>query len=56
MGLLIKRFGEASTMAGLGVVVMVLMPLVPPPYQLLAQGIAAAFGLGGAVKADPGNH
>jgi hypothetical protein len=34
---------------------MVLMPLIPPPYQMLAQGIAAAFGLGGAVKADPGN-
>ena len=56
MGWLRKRFGEASTMAGLGVVVMVLMPLVPVQYQLLAQGIAAALGLGGAVKADPGNH
>lgn len=56
MGWLRKRFGEASTMAGLGVVAMVLIPLVPPPYQLLAQGIAAAFGIGGVVKADPGNR
>ena len=56
MGWLRKRFGEASTMAGLGVVIMVLIPLVPLQYQLLAQGIAAAFGIGGAVKADPGNH
>jgi hypothetical protein len=29
--------------------------MVPPQYQMLAQGIAAALGLGGAVKADPGN-
>jgi len=56
MGWLRKRFGEASTMAGLGVVAMVLIPIIPPQYQLLAQGIAAALGLGGAVKADPGNH
>jgi hypothetical protein len=55
MGWLRKRFGEPSTMAGLGVVAMIAMPLVPPPYQLLAQGIAAALGLGGAVKSDPGN-
>jgi hypothetical protein len=55
MGWLRKRFGEASTMAGLGVVVMVLMPLVPLQYQLLAQGLAAALGIGGAVKADPSN-
>lgn len=55
MGWLRKRFGEASTLAGLGVFVMVLMPLIPAPYQMLAQGIAAALGLGGAVKADPGN-
>ena len=55
MGWLRKRFGEPSTMAGLGVIAMVAMPLVPPHYQLLAQGIAAALGLGGAVRADPGN-
>ena len=55
MGWLRKRFGEASTMAGLGVVVMVLMPLVPVQYQLLAQGLAAALGLGAAGRADPGN-
>ena len=56
MGWLRKRFGEASTMAGLGVVAMVLIPILPVQYQLLAQGVAAALGLGGAVKADPGNH
>lgn len=55
MGWLRKRFGEPSTMAGLGLVAAVAIPMVPPQYQLLAQGIAAALGLGGAVKADPGN-
>jgi hypothetical protein len=55
MGWLRKRFGEPSTMAGLGVIAMVAMPLVPPHYQLLAQGIAAALGIGGAVKSDPNN-
>ena len=56
MGWLRKRFGEASTMAGLGVIAMVAIPMVPAQYQLLAQGIAAALGLGGAVRADPGNR
>ena len=55
MGWLKKRFGENSTMAGLGLVATVLIPMVPPPYQLLAQGVAAALGLGSAVRADPGN-
>ena len=55
MGWLKKRFGEPSTMAGLGVVFAIAAPMIPPQYQLLAQGIAAALGLGGAVKADPGN-
>lgn len=55
MGWLRKRFGEASTMAGLGVVAMVVIPMVPVQYQMLAQGLAMALGLGGAVKADPGN-
>jgi len=52
MGWLKKRFGEPSTLAGLGVLFAVGIPLVPPQYQLLAQGVAAALGLGGAVKAD----
>ena len=56
MGWLRNRFGEASTLAGLGVLFAVAIPMVPPQYQLLAQGIAAALGLGGAVKADPGNR
>jgi hypothetical protein len=56
MGWLRKRFGEASTMAGLGVVAMVVIPMVPPQYQLLAQGLAAALGLGAAGRADPGNR
>ena len=55
MGWLRKRFGEASTLAGLGVLFAVGIPLVPPQYQMLAQGVAAALGLGGVVKADPGN-
>jgi len=55
MGWLKKRFGEPSTLAGLGVLFAVGIPLVPPQYQLLAQGVAAALGLGGAVKADPSN-
>lgn len=42
-------------MAGLGVIAAIALPLVPPQYQLLAQGLAAAFGIGGVVKADPGN-
>jgi hypothetical protein len=52
MGWLKARFGEASTMASLGVIAMVLMPLVPPQYQLLAQGIAAALGIGGVVRPE----
>ena len=52
MGWLKARFGEASTMAGLGVLAMVLMPVVPPQYQLLAQGIAAALGIGGVVRPE----
>ena len=52
MGWLKKRFGEPSTLAGLGVLFAVGIPLVPPQYQLLAQGVAAALGLGGAIKAD----
>jgi hypothetical protein len=52
MGWLRKRFGEPSTLAGLGVLFAVGISLVPPQYQLLAQGVAAALGLGGAVKAD----
>jgi hypothetical protein len=56
MGYLRKRFGEPSTMAGLGVIFAIAVPMIPPQYQLLAQGVAAALGLGGAVKADPGNH
>jgi hypothetical protein len=55
MGWLRKRFGEPSTMAGLGVVFAIAITMVPPQYQMLAQGIAVALGLGGAVKADPGN-
>ena len=56
MGWLKKRFGEPSTLAGLGVLFAVGIPLVPPQYQLLVQGVAAALGLGGAVRADPGNR
>lgn len=56
MGWLRKRFGEPSTMAGLGVIFAIAIPMVPPQYQLLAQGIAAALGVGGVVKADPGNQ
>lgn len=52
MGWLRKRFGEPSTLAGLGVVFAIAIPMIPPQYQLLIQGIAAALGLGGAVRAD----
>jgi hypothetical protein len=55
MGFLRKRFGEPSTLAGLGLLFAVGIPLVPPQYQLLAQGLAAALGLGAAGRADPGN-
>ena len=55
MGWLRKRFGEPSTLAGLGILFAVGIPLVPPQYQLLAQGLAAALGLGAAGRADPGN-
>ena len=55
MGWLRKRFGEPSTLAGLGIIFAVGIPLVPPQYQLLAQGLAAALGLGAAGRADPGN-
>ena len=56
MGFLRKRFGEPSTLAGLGILFAVGIPMVPPQYQLLAQGLAAALGLGAAGRADPGNR
>jgi hypothetical protein len=56
MGWLRKRFGEPSTLAGLGIIFAVGIPMVPPQYQLLAQGLAAALGLGAAGRADPGNR
>ena len=56
MGWLRKRFGEPSTMVGLGVIFSIAVPMLPPQYQLLAQGLAAALGLGGVVTADPGNR
>jgi len=56
MGWLRKRFGEPSTLAGLGIIFAVGIPLVPPQYKLLAQGLAAALGLGAAGRADPGNR
>jgi hypothetical protein len=55
MGFLRKRFGEPSTLAGLGILFAIGIPMVPPQYQLLAQGLAAALGLGAAGRADPGN-
>jgi hypothetical protein len=55
MGWLRKRFGEPSTLAGLGVVFAIASPMIPLQYQLLFQGIAAALGLGGAVRSDPNN-
>lgn len=56
MGFLRKRFGEPSTLAGLGILFAIGIPMVPPQYQLLAQGLAAALGLGAAGRADPGNR
>lgn len=56
MGWLRKRFGEPSTLAGLGIVFMVVSPMIPPQYQQLAQGVAAALGLGAAGRADPGSE
>lgn len=55
MGFLRKRFGEPSTLAGLGILFAIGIPMVPPQYQMLAQGLAAALGLGAAGRADPGN-
>ena len=55
MGWLKNRFGESSTMASLGVIAAIAIPMVPPQYQLLAQGIAAALGVGGIVKPEAGN-
>lgn len=49
MGWLKKRFGEASTMSGLGVLAMVAMTIAPPQYQPLINGIAVALGVGGVV-------
>jgi hypothetical protein len=47
-----NRLKEPSTLAAAGVITMVLMPLVPPQYQLLVQGIAAALGIGGVVRPE----
>ena len=55
MGWLRKRFGEPSTLAGLGILFAIGIPMVPQQYQMLAQGLAAALGLGAAGRADPGN-
>ena len=56
MGWLRKRFGEPSTMVGLGVIFSIAAPLIPPQYQLLVQGLAAALGLGGVVLPESGNN
>jgi len=55
MGWLRKRFGENSTRVGLGVIFAIAAPMIPPQYQLLVQGLAAALGLSGVVVPDPGN-
>ena len=56
MGWLRKRFGEPSTLAGLGILFAIGIPMVPPQYQMLVQGLAGALGLGVAGRADPGNR
>lgn len=52
MGWLKARFGEASTMSGLGVIAMVAMSFAPPQYQPLIQAIAVALGVGGVVRPE----
>jgi hypothetical protein len=56
MGWLRNRLKEPSTMAGLGVIAAIAIPMVPPQYQLLAQGIAAALGIGGVVRPETSNR
>ena len=55
MGWLRKRFGESSTMAGLGVIFAVAIPMVPPQYQMLVQAVGVALGVGGVVRPEAGN-
>lgn len=53
MGWLRKRFGEGNTLAGLGIVYLVVRPMVPPAYGPLADAVAGLIGVGGVVV--PGN-
>lgn len=53
MGWLRARFGEGNTLAGLGIIYLVIRPLVPPQYGLLVDALAGAIGVGGVVV--PGN-
>ena len=55
MGWLRKRIGEPSTLAGLGMLVMMAKTVVPPHYQMLIDGVAVALAGGAVVKADPFN-
>ena len=56
MGWLRKRFGEATTMAGLGILFAIVVPMVPPQYQLLVQAIGGALGVGSIVRPEAGNR
>ena len=49
MGWLRKRFGEGKTLAALAMLYMVARPMVPPQYQLIVDGVAAAVGVGGVM-------
>jgi hypothetical protein len=54
MGWLKKRMQEPSTLAGLGTVAAIAVPLLPPHWQLIVQGIAGALGVGAVVRPEAG--
>lgn len=49
---LAARWAEPSTHAGLSALASVVVPLLPAPYQILAQAAMVVFGGNAVLKAD----
>lgn len=52
MDKVLARIREPSTHAALAGIIAALIPLLPLQYQLVASGLAGAFGLGGVVMKE----
>lgn len=52
---ILDRLAEPSTHAALAGIAAALLPLVPPPYQFIVQGLALLFGGAGVLKREAGS-